>query len=102
MISSKAAIAVVALVVGFIGGVAGGTVLGGGTMAGAGAAAGIATGICTTVRAARELEYLTPTQVDTVLAKAATDAGGDESEITKSAIGSAEACDKFIESARDQ
>lgn len=69
-------------------------------MAGLGAATGIATGICSTVRAAQELEFLTPEQVDAVLARAAKDAGGDASEESQTAMGSAKACDDYLETMR--
>lgn len=91
----KAGSAVIGLVVGLVGGVLGGTVLGGGAMAGVGAATGISTGICSTVRAAQDLDLLTPEQVDAVLAKTVSDAGGKLQE-DDALVGSAQACDDFL------
>lgn len=73
----KAIIGIVALIVGFVGG----AVLGGGALTGMAAGAGIATGlsagICATVTAAQEEGLLDDAQIAQVLARAATDMGGE-------------------------
>ena len=73
----KAIIGIVALIVGFVGG----AVLGGGALTGmatgAGVVTGLSAGICATVTAAADEGLLTDEQIGQVLARAATEMGGD-------------------------
>ena len=86
----------IGLIVGLVLGSAGAIFLGGGAMMGAGVATGLSSGLCATVQAAQDLGFVTPEQVDEILAKAAAELGS--TEVPRGEIaGSAAACASVLD-----
>ncbi|MBX7492660.1 hypothetical protein K3163_05515 [Qipengyuania sp. 1NDW9] len=89
----------IALLFGVLGLLGGALLIGpliGGAMMGAGAGSGLTLGTCSTVKAAQELGYLTPEQVDETLTRAAEDMGGQALAEDQQIVGSAAACDEAL------